>query len=105
MFRSINGGFPIVKYLVEQRNFTFNEACIIYSQMCEKCANHCLYELGDLQHKVNYNNIKMLCEHCETIDPEHYYCQRTMACYRALKNGDDIEKTFNEYSKHTRWRE
>ena len=96
---TINCSYPIVKYLVEQRKWSFNEACVLSADLCERCLNLILDDLGSQQNMGSsyYTNIHSThCDYCEVIDAEYYLRHRVWCCYRTLKLGGSITKAFKE---------
>lgn len=97
---SINGSFPIIKYLIEERDFNFNEACVAASRMCDRCINLCCWECEDDDidaAKQDYlDTINTTCDYCKIIDITHYNRVRTLYCYKTLKYGGNVAKAYKE---------
>lgn len=86
------GIYEIIKYLVEQRVFSFREATVAASKMCDRCEDLCMSDLGNAQCRTPYYDI---CEYCDMIDPGYTDMRRVQACYSTMKHNGDISKAFN----------
>jgi hypothetical protein len=95
---TINCIYPIVKHLVEQNGFSFNDACVLGAGLCERCLNIVLWELeGDETAHAQYLNDTMTtCKYCDIIDSRYLNQKRVKACYRALKYKGDIAKAYRD---------
>ena len=69
---TINCAFPFLKYLVEERGWTLNDAAILYTDMCEGCANVCLQELGESMDGHDPMETNTFCPYCKYVRPERY---------------------------------
>lgn len=100
---TINCCYPIVKYLVENRGFSFNEAAVAASQMCERCMNLCLVELANEQVSPGYfDRISSThCKYCKEMDPEYNNKHRVWCCYRTFKLGGDVAKAYKNVSVYS----
>lgn len=94
----IGAGFDIINYLVRQRNFRFEEACVIYADLCEHCINKCEY---DLVGRVYSSNSNTYCKHCPTIDPKYAAKHHLWCCYRTFKLGGDVAKAYKNVSVYS----
>lgn len=98
---TINGCYPIVKYLVEKRDFSFNDAAVVASQLCERCMNICLWELEghDLTLEESYlSNTTTFCDYCKDIDAAYEQQHKLWCCYRTYKFGGDVAKAYRDIS-------
>jgi hypothetical protein len=96
---SINCGWPIIKYLVEKRKWSLNEAGVAASELCERCLNRVLDDIGGVQQPMGqqyYDAAHTSCKSCQYIDLEHYNKVKMKAAYQALKHGENIAKCFKE---------
>lgn len=96
---TINCVYPIVKYLVEKKKWSFNDACIASANLCERCLNICLWEIEgqDLRfHKFYLDKTHTTCKSCCYIDPDYLEQRKVKACYRALKYNKDIKQAWEE---------
>jgi hypothetical protein len=90
---TINCCYPVVKYLVENRNWSFNDACVAAGDMCENCLNQCLSELEGLKCPPSNTH----CLSCKAIDPAHHYDYITRRMYRAMKNKENIIEIWSSF--------
>lgn len=93
---SINGAFPIIKYLVEVRNWDLNSSAAVYANMCERCANICIAETAGKRATNLANNTH--CKYCKEIDPEYDSMYKIKNCYRAFKLGSNVREAWKEFS-------
>lgn len=101
---TINCMYPVIKYLVEQRDWSFNLACVASSRLCSRCMNICLWECEghDLSSEQHYlDTTKTVCQYCKYIDPEHLNKYRVWCCYRTLKLGGDIAQAYKNMSVYS----
>jgi len=97
---TINCLYPVVKYLVEERDWHFSDACVSASRLCERCMNICLWEceghdyINKEQHYLS--SAKTYCRHCNDIDQDYAERYRVWCCYRTLKLGGGVSKAWNE---------
>ena len=95
---SINCIYPIVKYFVENKGWSFSDACILGADLCERCLNIALWEIEghDLSKEQSYlNMVRTQCNYCKYIDPDYENRLRVRCCYRTLKLGGDVGKAFD----------
>lgn len=95
---TINCVYPIVKYLVEERDWSFPEACVAGSNLCERCLNIALWELEgtDLDTEEYYlNTTNTHCMYCKHIDYDHHAKYVPKAMYRAFARGDNLQMEYN----------
>ena len=94
--------YPIIKYLVDNRKWSFSEACVASKELCERCLNLALDEVGSIQNMGNkyYTNIKhnTSCEYCKIMDPIHFNKRRMFCCLKTFENGGDVRKAYKELS-------
>jgi hypothetical protein len=85
--------YPIIKYLIENRDFTFDEACVTAANLCEDCMNKCLRELEgrDLS---GFKHAETSCKYCEVIDPDHFEQRRVKGCYLAYCDGESVSEAY-----------
>jgi len=100
---TINSAWPIVKYLKEKRGFTFHDACVVASELCDHCGSIIEWELADQDpnspaNQAYLKTCRSHCKNCKTIDPEYFIRRRMWACYRTLKLEGDIGKAYKEIS-------
>lgn len=96
---TINCCWPIVKHLVENRKWSFNEACVASADLCERCLNRVLDDIGGIQVAMNqhyYDTVNTSCKNCVYIDPDHYERRKVKAAYKAFKHGANIKECFEE---------
>lgn len=93
---TINCCYPIIKYLVENIHWSFNEAAVAASDLCERCLNIALWQIeGDTTAHAQYlSNSRTRCDSCKYIDPDYYSKQRVKACYKAMSKKENIKKAF-----------
>lgn len=100
---TINCCFSVVEYLIQQRNFTFNDACVAVADACERCMNILIWEAEGKPVDNNYlKTANTNCKYCEEIDPEYVLKRRVWACYRTMRLEGDIAKAFKEMSPNSR---
>jgi len=80
---TINCGFPVIKYLVDRRGFRFYEACVAYSDLCERCSNMVEDEANGVIGQT-YDS-RTYCKYCKVIDPEYAMRYKVWRVYRAFK--------------------
>ena len=99
---TINCSYPIIKYLVDNKQWSFNEACVASKELCERCLNLALDEVGSFQNMGSqyYMNIKhpTSCEYCKIMDPIHFNKRRMFCCLQTFKVGGDVGKAYRELS-------
>lgn len=95
---TINSSYKIIKYLVEQRNFSFSDACIISSRLCERCCNVCECELAGQQYN-SWSNTH--CDYCKVIDPDYDMKHKLWCCYRTFKLDGDVAKAYKNVSVYS----
>jgi len=99
---TVGPSYPVIKYLIEHDGFSFNEAVVAFSLMCERCINYYLVVLANEQVSPDYfDTVNTSCEYCKEIDPPHYQKRKLWACYRTMKLGGDVKrswKTMGVYS-------
>lgn len=101
---TVGCNYPIVKYLVEKRNFGFNEAAVTASILCERCMNICLWECEgrDLALEESYlKSSKTYCKYCDEIDEDYARQHKMWACYRTMKLGGDVGKAYKNVSVYS----
>lgn len=98
---TINSGYPMIKYLVEQRGFRFNEACVAVSTMCGRCGDICDNEINGLPVSLDYKWPNQYCSYCNVIDPEYVMRRRIWCCYRTMKMGGDVAKAYKDISPNS----
>lgn len=98
---TINSAYPMVKYLVEQRKFRFNDACVAVSEMCGRCSEICEGDLDGVVVVPDYKWPNMYCKYCDVIDPEYVMRRRIWCCYRTMKMQGDIAKAYKENSPNS----
>lgn len=91
---TIAWGFPVIKYLVENRKFKFNDACVIYSDLCSRCSNIVEDEVNGVV-GVNYTE-RTHCSYCKVIDPGYAMKYKIWRCYRAFKYKKEFGTTVRE---------
>jgi len=101
---TVNCAYPVIKYLVENRDFSLNEAAVLSSQLCERCFNICCWEVEghDLaleQHYLDTSNTS--CKYCEIIDQDYFNKHRMWCCYRTFKFGGDVAKAYKNVSVYS----
>ena len=102
---TINCAYPIVKYLVERRKWSFNEACVTSAELCERCLNLVLDDLGSKQNMGSqyYHNTHLThCKYCEVLDAEYFNKHRVWCCYKTLKLGGSINTAYNKVGVYTK---
>lgn len=90
--------YPLVKYLVENKQFSFNNACVVASELCGRC-----YELlkGNMlgnPEVYDYSILNTACDYCEQIDPEYILRRRVWCCYRSMKLKGDVKSAYDKIS-------
>ena len=91
--------FPAIKYLVENNGWSFDEAAIASSDLCERCMNICLWECEgrDLELEEHYlSNARTHCSYCKYIDPAYDERYRVWCCYRTFKMEGDVSKAWHD---------
>jgi hypothetical protein len=97
MGSTINCGYPIIKYLVEQRGFKFYEACVVAGDLCERCLNICLWETTNEPIDQNYlRTANTTCYNCKYIDEAYFTNRQIKAAYATMRRGGDITKAYKE---------
>ena len=91
---TIHGGFPMVKYLVEQRGFSFTEACVTCGNMCGRCQDICEADINGTTYVKDYTLPNTHCQSCDILDPDYINYRRVWACYRTMKLGGDVAKAY-----------
>lgn len=99
---TINSAYPIIKYLVEQRQFRFNDACVVASEMCGRCSDICEGDINGTTVIPNYNLPNVYCKFCDIIDPQYVFYRRVWACYRTMRMEGDVAKAYKEISPNSR---
>lgn len=93
----INHSYWLVKYLVEQRKFSFWHACVVASDMCSRCQNICEAEISNTaNNKVHETNV--CCHYCKFIDPGYLEQRRIRMCYLAYKNNLNVKEIWDHNS-------
>jgi hypothetical protein len=96
---TINHDYQIIKYLVENRKFKFNDACVVVSELCGRCSDIIYSELNNATFIDSYCSLpNMCCNYCNTIDPIYSVRRRVWCCYRTIKLGGDVKKAYKENS-------
>ena len=98
---TINSAYPMVKYLVEQRQFRFNDACVAVSEMCGRCGDICEGDMNGVVIVPDYKWPNMYCKFCDVIDPEYVAWRKVWSCYRTMKMKGDIAKAYKENSPNS----
>lgn len=107
---TINCMYPVIKYLVEKKDWCLNDAAVACANMCERCMNLLLretdpnYTLSPMP--ANYfdkgSGIKggrgTWCKNCKTLDPEYDKKHRVWCVYRTKQLGGDVARAFKETS-------
>jgi len=101
---TINGMYPVIKYLVEKRNWNLNDAGIICAGICGRCSNKLLQEVDPsftlLPMRVDYfEGAKgTWCKYCKIIDPDYDKKHRVWCVCRTWNMGGDVERAYRETS-------
>ena len=85
--------FPIIKYLIDMRNFSFRDATAIAAELCTNCRDITYSEITNTitgKSIAEYDS----CKYCKDIDPRHYNITRTTACYMTYANSGDVSWAF-----------
>lgn len=103
---TINNCWDVIKYLKEQRGFSFNDSCVVASELCDHCGSIIEWELkGEDPNSPNnqayLKTCRSHCNYCKVIDPSYYLYRRVWACYRTLKLGGDITRAYKEISPNS----
>lgn len=101
---TIGSGFSVIRYLIENRDFTLDEAAIAYSNMCERCMNICSWEVEghDLTLEESYlKSSRTHCDYCEVIDSVYDQQKKLWCCYRTMKLGGDVSKAWKQNSVYS----
>jgi hypothetical protein len=92
---TLNGCWPVIKYLVDQRGWDFNNACVVCGDCCERCYNIMEAEVtGQSTNTLYFNTSRTHCKYCKELDPEHNYKYITWRLYRALNQKQDLKKVW-----------
>lgn|SRR5574337_794104 len=94
---TINHDYQIIKYLVENRGFKFNDACVVVSELCGRCSDIIYSELNGTIFQDNAHP-HMHCRYCNVIDPKYSARRKLWCCYRTFKLGGDVSKAWKENS-------
>jgi hypothetical protein len=100
----INCLYPVIKYLVEQRKWSFHDSCVAASNLCERCMNICLWECDNDQtaHQQYLSNSTTICDSCKHIDPDYYEQKRVKHCYKTMAKQGNVAlayKNIRTYKK------
>ena len=98
---NIGSGFELVKYLVEERKFSFNEAGGAVSIMCGRCREICESNIENRLPIFNDRWPNQHCSYCDEIDPEYVMWRRVWCCYRTAKMTGDVSKAYKENSPNS----
>lgn len=101
---TINGGYAIIKHLIENRDFTLNDAAVVAARMCERCYNICSWECEghDLALEQRYlDTCNTWCKYCIDIDSDHHQRKKLWCCYRTLRLGGDVSKAYEDMSVYS----
>jgi hypothetical protein len=94
---SISHSWILIKYLVDNRKFSFYDASVTVSEMCGRCLGMCENELNgkNFVYATNHG----CCKYCSVIDPGYLECRRIHSCYRAyFKNNQNIQEVWDRNS-------
>lgn len=70
---TVNGAWPIVKYLVEERGWKMHDACVLYGSCCERCDNILTWEaLGQAPDPQYLKESRTWCYYCKYVDPDYH---------------------------------
>lgn len=97
---SISFSYPLVKYLVENRNWSFDEAVIMASNLCERCFNIACwscegYDYVNSQQRY-LTNTRTYCRYCKYFDPDYDTRHRLWCCYRTFNHKGNVEKAWKQ---------
>lgn len=96
---TINCAYPIVKYLIEQRHFGFNDACVVSGKLCGRCLNMVLDDLDGKDAVLTPCDSNTFCKYCKEIDPLHHYKYIARRCYITMKRGESVEQEYKELTR------
>ena len=95
---TINHDYLVIKYLVEQRKWSFHDACIALANLCSRCNNICSWECeGDDNYALQKQHLSTMntqCEYCQFIDPNYYEQNRIKHCYKTMKKGGNTASAY-----------
>lgn len=90
---TINCGYTVIKHLVEQRKWSFHDACVAYANMCERCGNLAEWIINgeDLRRHQSYlDSSHTHCMYCKYMDPEYHFKALLRRCYMTLDKKNQL---------------
>lgn len=99
---TIGLSFPIIKYLVEEKDWRFSDAAVASSQLCERCLNIALWEVEgtDIATEQQYlDSVHTHCMYCKHIDIDYHNAYVAKSCYRAFSRGKSVKKEYDNLNR------
>ena len=95
MGSTVNCCWPVIKYLVDQRGWDLDDACVLCGDCCERCYNFMEAEVTGQPTNTHYFNTSHThCHLCKELDPEHNYRYIIWRLYRALNQKQDLKEVW-----------